>query len=98
MFICEVVRLKTWKMAQPMTLTDGDKCLIERYEFMRNYGTIHSNLKPHDSHPRLTGFIHPMELLLWHLEETLTTFNNDVNAAVFLQWVYYRHKDDFRCL
>lgn len=69
MFMCEVVRLKTWKMAQSMTLTDGDKCLIERYEFMMNYGAIHSNLKPHDSDPRLTGFIHLMELLLYILKK-----------------------------
>ena len=37
MLIPLVFELKTWKMSQFMTLTDGDKCLIERYEFVMNY-------------------------------------------------------------
>lgn len=51
-----VLELKTWKMSQLMTLTDGDKCLIERYEFLMNYATIHS-VKLDDAEPNLTGFI-----------------------------------------
>lgn len=43
-------------MSQFMTLTDGDKCLIERYEFLMNYAMIHS-VKPDDVEPNLTGFI-----------------------------------------
>lgn len=41
MLIPLVFKLKTWKMYQLIILTDGDKCLIERYEFMMNYAMIH---------------------------------------------------------
>lgn len=51
-----VFELKTWKMSQFMTLTDGDKCLIERYEFLMNYATIRS-VKPDDVEPSLTLYV-----------------------------------------
>lgn len=45
-----VPELKTWKMSQCMTLTDGDNCLTERYEFLMNYAMMRS-AKPDDAEP-----------------------------------------------
>lgn len=56
MLIPVVFELKMWKMSQFMTLTDGDKCLIERYEFLMNWAMIHS-VKPGNAEPNLTGFL-----------------------------------------
>lgn len=37
-----VLELKMWKMSQFMTLTDGDKSVIERNGFLMNDVMIHS--------------------------------------------------------
>lgn len=39
-----------------MTLTDGDKCLIESYTFLMNYTTIYC-MKPRDAEQNGPGFI-----------------------------------------
>lgn len=40
MLIPPVFELEMWKMSQFMTLTDGDKCLSEWYEFLMNKAMI----------------------------------------------------------
>lgn len=74
MLIPPVFELEMWKMSQFMTLTDGDKCLSERYEFLMNKAMIFS-VKLCNSNSKIEWISGFMEMLLHHLECTLTAIN-----------------------
>lgn len=71
MLIPPVFELEMWKMSQFMTLTDGDKC--ERYEFLMNKAIL--SVKLGNSKSKIDWIYGFMDMLLHHLEYTLTAIN-----------------------